>query len=103
MTLAKAEVVAANVEVEERVAGEVAGRRSLTQPRQRPLQPVSADKTAGEERLRVARDELPAVQALAQFFQGRQTRRRSGRGDVAERCEHLLDLARLPGRRPVGG
>src|SRR5436305_14411259 len=74
--VSQAEVVATDVEVQERFAFEHAGSSGLEQARERRLEPGLRAEAGRKERLGVLSDELPAVQPLALGCDGRQVARR---------------------------
>src|SRR5512132_3553318 len=98
--LLQAEVVAADVEVQERFAGEHARSSRLQQTRKPRFQPRRRAEPRREKRLRVFGDELPAVQPLALGRDWWQIGRRRG-VQLVQGGANGVELPGRPGRRPV--
>src|SRR5437667_1325696 len=99
--LSQAEVVAADVEVQERFAFEHAGSSGLEQARERRLEPGWRAETGRKQGLSVLSDELPAVQPLALGCDGRQVARRRRGVKLVQGGADGVDLSGQPRRRPV--
>src|SRR5436305_11259641 len=92
--VSQAEVVATDVEVQERFAFEHARSAGLEQGRECRLEPARRAEAAREQRLDVLGDELPAVQPLAL---GRDRRQVAGRRRGVKLIQGGADGLDLPG------
>ena len=96
------DVVAAHVEVKERLPFDRCRAGRLEQGRQRLGQPLARAQLERQERARVLLDERPALaELLAIDVRRRHSVRRPGRSDLLQRSEDGGDRAVRPGRGPV--